>query len=60
MLESVFSKVAGLKARCFPLNIAEFLRTSFFIEHLWWLLLIKIGAFIVNIELTHLDNGVLY
>ena len=56
MLKSVFSKVAGLKARCFPLNIAEFLRTSFYIEHLWWPLLIKIGAFIVNIELTHLDK----
>ena len=25
--------------RCFPMNFAKFLRTSFFIEHLWWLLL---------------------
>ena len=25
--------------RCFPLNFAKFLRTSFFREHLWWLLL---------------------
>ena len=24
----------------FPVNIAKFLRTAFFIEHLWWLLLI--------------------
>ena len=23
--------------RCFPLNFAKFLRTSFFTEHLWWL-----------------------
>ena len=25
--------------RCFPVNFAKFLRTSFIIEHLWWLLL---------------------
>ena len=25
--------------RCFPVNFAKFLRTPFFIEHLWWLLL---------------------
>ena len=25
--------------RSFPVNIANFLRTAFFIEHLWWLLL---------------------
>ena len=24
---------------CFPLNFVKFLRTAFFIEHLWWLLL---------------------
>ena len=49
MLELLFSKVAGLQVfnflkkrlehRYFPANIPEFLRTSFFIEHLWWLLL---------------------
>ena len=27
--------------RCFPVNFAKFLRTPFFTEHLWWLLLIK-------------------
>ena len=26
--------------RCFPVNFAKFLRTPFFTEHLWWLLLI--------------------
>ena len=26
--------------RCFLLNFAKFLRTTFFIEHLWWLLLL--------------------
>ena len=26
--------------RCFPVNIAKFLRTALFIEHLWWLLLL--------------------
>ena len=25
--------------RCFPVNFAKFLRTPFFMEHLWWLLL---------------------
>ena len=44
-----FSKVAGLKPatlikkrlwhRCLPVNFAKFLRTPFFTEHLWWLLL---------------------
>ena len=28
-----------LQHRFFPVNIAKFLRTTFFIEHLWWLLL---------------------
>ena len=49
MLGSLFNKVVGLQScdfikrrlqhRCFPVNIAKFLRTTFFIEHLWWLLL---------------------
>ena len=48
-LESLFHKVAGLKTcnfnkvrlqhRCFPVNIANFFETAFFIEHVWWLLL---------------------
>ena len=25
--------------KCFPVNLAKFLRTPFFTEHLWWLLL---------------------
>ena len=28
-----------LSHRCFPVNFAKFLRTTFFIEQLWWLLL---------------------
>ena len=49
MLESLFNKVACLEAcnfikkrlqrRCFLMNIAKFLRTAFFIEHLWRMLL---------------------
>ena len=49
--ESLFDKVAGLKAynfnkkrlqhRCFPVKLAKVLRTPFFTEHLWWLLLNK-------------------
>ena len=34
---TLFKKI--LWHRCFPMNFAKFLRTSFFIEHLWWLLL---------------------
>ena len=44
-----FNKVAGLSAatllkkrlwhRCFSVNFAQFLETSFFLEYLWWLLL---------------------
>ena len=44
-----FSKVAGRRPatllkkrlwhRCFPVNFVKFLRTSFFTERLWWLLL---------------------
>ena len=47
-----FNKVAGLRPatllkkrhwhRCFPVNFVKFLRTPFFIEHLWWLLLILV------------------
>ena len=46
------SNIAGLRPanllkkrlwhRCFPVNFAKFLRTSSFIEHLWWLLLCMI------------------
>ena len=32
-----FDKVAGL-----PVNFMKFLRTSFFIEHLWWLFLFSV------------------
>ena len=49
MFESLCNKVAGQKAcnfikyrlehRCFSVNIAKSLRTAFFIEHLWRLLL---------------------
>ena len=49
MLEFLSNKVSGLKTgnfikkrlqhRCFPVNIAKFLRTAFFIEHLPWLFL---------------------
>ena len=31
-----------LQQRSYPINIAKFLRTAFFIEHLWWLVLVKI------------------
>ena len=42
---AIFTKACNfikmrLQDRCFPVNIAKFLR-SFFTEHLWWLLLKK-------------------
>ena len=50
MLESLFNKGPGLRAyifikkrlqhRHFPVNITKFLRTAFFKEHPWWLLLV--------------------
>ena len=41
---SFFNKVAELRLwhRCFPMNFAKFLRTSFLTEHLRWLLPIKV------------------
>ena len=49
VFDSFFNNVPGLQAfnfintklqhRCFAVNIAKFLRTTFFIEHLWCLLL---------------------
>ena len=50
MLESFFKKVAG------PVNMEKCLRTAFFIEHLWWLLLlvwaklVYLKLLIVNIK----------
>ena len=48
--EPLFNKVTGLRCanlfkkrvwhRCFPVNFAKFLRTPFFMEYLWWLLLL--------------------
>ena len=48
-----FDKVAGLRTatlfkerlwhKCFPVNFVKFLRTSIFIEHLWWLFLLLIN-----------------
>ena len=54
LYQSLFiSKVADLRPatllkkrlqnRCFPVNFVKFLRTAFFIEHCWWLLL-KLGG----------------
>ena len=36
-----FNKVAGLRHRCFPVNFAKFLRTSFLTEPLWWTFIMK-------------------
>ena len=43
-----FNEVAGLRHRCFPVNFVKILRTTFFTDHLQWLLL--------NFEETFLKN----
>ena len=78
MLESLLNKVACIQAsyfiqkriqhRWFPVNIAKFLLTAFFIEHLQWLFLItfnqdllfsggvKKGYLKSFLELTHFNK----
>ena len=64
-----FNKVAGLRPatllkkrlwhRCFPVNFVKFLRTPFFIEHLWWLLFfipIYFFSFTVNWDIKTLTT----
>ena len=53
---ALFNKVTGLKTcnfikkkiqpKVFPVNIATFLRTALFTEHLWWLLLKFLETFL--------------
>ena len=55
-----FNKVAGLRPanslkkrfwhRCFPVSFVKFLRTPFFIEHLWWLLLNYCAGIFFNLN----------
>ena len=62
----LFNKVAGLRPatllkkrlwhRCFPVNFVKFLRTPFFIERLWWLLLIFHVSTAYNIIVTFKGN----
>ena len=57
LLVSHFNDMAGLHAcifikkrlehRCFPVNTVKYLRTTFFTEHLWWLLLSFIKRFLI-------------
>ena len=37
-----------LQYRCFPKKFAKFLRTPFFTEHLWWLLLSALKKYIFS------------
>ena len=56
-----FSRVAGLRPvislkkrlwhRCFPVNIAKFIRTPFLKEHLWWLLLLLLVLVRIGLHL---------
>ena len=36
--------------RCFPVNFVKFLRTTFFKEHLWWLLLFFTVLFLYSLK----------
>ena len=72
VLESVFNKVAGLRAcnfitkklqqRCFPVKFAKFVRTPFLTEHLRWLLLYhsKVHLYRLRISLTIQLNFALF
>ena len=58
----LFNKVAGLRPatvlkkrlwhRCFPVNFVKFLRTPFYKERLWWLLMPKNICMLVFHELS--------
>ena len=64
-----FNKVAGLRAcnfikketlaQCFPVNFAEFLRTPFITEHLWWLFL-EIQIKSLEVLFNPLQQGVAF
>ena len=66
MLEALFDTFVGLNACnfikkrhqhvCFANNYLKFLRTSFFIEHLRWLLL-SISRNIVGVIDIHIDSS---
>ena len=60
-----FDKVAGLRLwhRCFSVNFVKFLRTHFLIEHLRWLLLLFLSAYMllpVCFTLLYLPPPLLY
>ena len=56
-----FNKVTGLRPatllkkrlwhRCIPVNFTKFLKTPFFIEHFWWLLLGIVDTHIIELSL---------
>ena len=66
VLESLLNKVASLQDcnfikkrpqhRCFPVNIARFLRKAYIIEYLWQLLLIVFNPYLANVPFLLLLN----
>ena len=48
------NKVAGLRHWYFPVNFAKSLRTPFFTEHLWWLLLMNGIVFLCIWRITRI------
>ena len=68
MLKSPFNKDAGfikrrLQHRCLPVKFANFLRTPFFAEHFWWLLLDIlrkipfVSVLIVKFQISFVSQG---
>ena len=66
-LSLFFNKAAGLRRpatllktrlwhRCFPVKFVKFLRTPFFVEHLWWLLLNFSNDNTVSLQVNSTDN----
>ena len=47
-----------LRHRCFPVKFAKLLRTTFFTEHLRWLLLIFEVVTLKNVETTQVETTV--
>ena len=67
MLEPLFNKVAGLKAYNFikkspqpkcSCEYCEIFKNSFFIEHLWWLLLVSISLKVIFTAVIVIDVAV--
>ena len=44
--------------KCFPMNFVKFLRTPFYKEHLWWLLLLRVRINIENMFFSYHHHNI--